>query len=73
MNLPNQVRSVVRSAAAIAIPPAVLAQGCSVGQGFLCAGTILACLGACCSGLCILSPLCIACMGGAYTECKDCF
>ena len=74
MNLPNQVASVHRLAAGSgAAAPGVVAQGCSFLQGLECAGTILACGLACCMGVCILNPLCVACMGGAYNNCKDCF
>ena len=72
MNLPSQSQPVARRYTA-AVAGGVLPQGCSVWTGIKCAGTILACTAACCGGVCIPSPACIACMGAAYNECKDCF
>lgn len=43
-------------------------QGCNP---FKCAGLAIACAAACASG--IGTAGCIACLGGAYEECKDCF
>lgn len=48
------------------IASSVRLQGCN---WFKCGGLILACAAACAS-----SPAaCLACLGGAYDECKDCF
>lgn len=51
-----------------AIASGVRLQGC---KPFKCAGLIIACAGACASG--IGTVACIGCLGGAYDECKDCF
>ncbi len=43
-------------------------QGCN---WFKCAGVAISCAAVCVSG--IGTAACIACLGGAYGECKDCF
>lgn len=47
---------------------AVTPQGCNP---FVCAGKVIECATSCLSG--IGAPACIACLGSAYEQCKDCF
>jgi hypothetical protein len=46
-------------------------QGCNVLKKIECAAEIAACAAACASG--VGTGGCIACLGGAYDRCKDCF
>ena len=49
---------------------AVRLQSCSFGQWLECAAIVAACAGVCAAGP---TPACLACAGGAYSKCKDCF
>jgi len=75
MRLPNQAKPVKRTMKTSSeyngngITPA----GCSVWDWIKCAGIVAGCVAACCAGTCIGSPTCIACLGSAYGNCKDCF
>jgi hypothetical protein len=79
MTLPAMIHSRIPTRAArraqmrarglcVAPREAVMLQGCTVFQWAKCAAIVAACVGACASG----PAACIACMGGAYSECKDC-
>jgi hypothetical protein len=71
MRIPNQSRPVMRQTTNVArVDSAVYAQGCPPLQWLGCAATVAGCVVACASG--VASAGCIACMGGAYNNCKDC-
>jgi hypothetical protein len=46
-------------------------QGCNVWKKVECGAEIAACAAACVSG--VGTAGCIACLGGSYDRCKDCF
>lgn len=75
MRLPQQSAAVFRSVSPLAVDPrlGVLPQSCPWYNQLGCAAILVACGAPCCFGLCVYSPLCIACMGGFYAACSDCF
>jgi hypothetical protein len=74
MNLPSQSAPVQRFASGQGRPTnEVTSMGCSALQWLQCAGVVALCGTTCGWGLFIMNPLCIACMGGLYDECTQCF
>lgn len=68
MKLPNQTKSILRSENSRLTTSQIAPQGCN---WWVCGGTAAACAAACASG--VGTAACIACLGSAYDDCKDCF
>lgn len=68
MRAPAQSAPVARGASRAFQMNALRQNGCPVWDLIKCAGIVAACFPACAAG----PASCIACMGSAYSECKDC-
>ena len=68
MKVPVQAAPVRRALERVQQRNAIEQQGCN---WFRCAGKAITCATACLSGVATLG--CIACLGTAYDDCKDCF
>ena len=47
-------------------------EGCSFLDSLACAGVVAGCAAVCAAAE-VDAPACVACLGGSYSTCKDCF
>ncbi len=70
MKLPIQAQPVTRCVSTLMFASnGLIPQGCSTWDWIKCGTTVAACAAACVDSF---GAACIACMGPAYNQCKDC-